>query len=204
MTSPQPAFQYLITISLSLASSYKSPKLAAIVTSGSQRRNKAMRSNLILGVTAVALSLGIGGALAATPTTNFLASSAGHVTDLFPAQTLSSKLGLSQISNSYHGASQHHFTLAATHSNSHAHIANLRAMRSAMRFVPSQQMTSASQDGLANLRQKLSPQSQGLSGLKAAAGLPLSASPSAQQFAVAAAKARPNDSFKLLSSLSSH
>lgn len=172
-----------------------------------------MRSNLILGVAAVALSLGtlslgtlslgIGGASAATPATNFLASSTGHITDLFPAQTSSSQPGLSQITNSKHSVSPKLATLSAAHANGHEHVANLRAMHLAMRFVPSQRMVSASQDGLNTLRQKMSPQPSGLAGLKAAAGLAQAASPPsplAQQFALAAAKAQPNDSIKLLSS----
>jgi hypothetical protein len=167
-----------------------------------------MRSNLILSVAAVALSLGtlnlgISGALAATPTTNFPASSAGHITDLFPAQSSSSQPGLSRIANSKHSVSPKLATLSAAHSNRHEHIANLRAMHLAMRFVPSERMASASQDGLNTLRQKMSPQPSGLAGLKAAAGLSQAAasppSPLAQQFAIAAAKAQPNDSVKLLS-----
>jgi hypothetical protein len=161
-----------------------------------------MRSNLILGVAAAALSLGtlsfgIGGALAATPTTNFLASSTGHVTDLFPAQASSSEPGLSQITKSKHSASLNRFTLAAAHANPRADIANLRAMHLAL-------MASASRDGLNALRQKMSPQPSGLAGLRAAAGLAQATasppSPLAQRFAVAAAKAQPNDSAKLLSS----
>jgi hypothetical protein len=167
-----------------------------------------MRSNLILGVAAAALSLGvlslgIGGASAATPTTNFLASSTGHVTDLFPAQAPSSEPGLSRITNSKHTASANHLaTLAAAHTGRHAHIANLRAMNLAMRFVPSKGTASASRDGLNTLRQKMSPQPSGLAGLRNAAGLAQAAPPSplAQQFALAAAKAQPNDSIKLLSS----
>jgi hypothetical protein len=81
-------------------------------------------------------------------------------------------------------------------------------MHLAMRFVPSERMASASRDGLNTLRQKMSPQPSGLAGLRAAAGLAQATvsppSPLAQQFAVAAAKAQPNDSIKLLSSLSSH
>jgi hypothetical protein len=166
-----------------------------------------MRSNLILSVAAVALALGtqsfgIGGALAATPTTNFLASSTGHITNLLPAQPPSSAPGLSHITDSKHSASSNRFTLAGTHANHDAHIANLRAMHLAMRFVPSDRVVSTSRDGLKALSQTAHQSSGGLAGLRNAAGLAQAqapTSPLARKFALAAAGAQSNDPVKLLS-----
>jgi hypothetical protein len=165
-----------------------------------------MRSNLILSVAAAALSFGalsfgIGGALAATPASNFLASGTNHITNRLPAQAPSSEPGLSHITDSKHSASSNRFALAGTHAYPGAHDANMRAMRLAMRFVPSDRVVSANRDGLDALRHA-APQSGGLASLRAAAGLaqaPAATSPLAQRFAVAVAKAQPNDSIKVLS-----
>jgi hypothetical protein len=164
-----------------------------------------VRSNLMLGVAAVALSLGIAGALAATPTSNFQARNTVDAKSRLPAQTNSSAPGLSRITNSKNITAPKGFTAlsaASSGPNVATHIASLRAAGLAMRFVSSERTAISSKAGLDALRQRTSRRSKGLAGLKRAAGLPKATAPAVRRMALAAAKAPPRDNAKLLSSLS--
>lgn len=164
-----------------------------------------MRTEKIFGLAALALSLGIGGALAATPTFHFQARSTLDVKNLFPAQTGSSAPSLSSIANSKSSVSPKGFaafSAATSNKNAAAGIANMRAAGVAMRFIPNERTANSRQGGLNALRQRTSARSKGLAGIKRAAGLPKATAPAVRRVAAAAAKTRSHDNAKRLSSLS--
>jgi len=160
-----------------------------------------MRSIRIFGVATVALSLGIGGALAATPASNFQAGTLDLKT-LFPAQANSSVPGLSHIAGGKNAAGPGGLT-SRSNADVTVRVSNLRATGLAMRFVASDRTAAANQGAVNALRKLVSTGSKGLAGLNEAAGLPKAASPAVQRLAAAAAKPRSDDAVKLLASLSS-
>jgi hypothetical protein len=151
-----------------------------------------MRSNQIFGVTAVALCLSIGGALAATPTLNF--RNTADLKSLVPAQTGTS--GLALMANKDATSAQGLMARAAAGSdmNLAMRAGNLRASALARRYAP----------GLNVMRERMPKETRGLAGLKAGAGLPSVTSPATRQLALAAAKPRSGDSVKLLSGAGAH
>jgi hypothetical protein len=158
-----------------------------------------MRSIHVMGVTAVALSLGMAVALAG-PASNLQAGNNLAMKRVLPAQASSSAPGLSQLTNS-NGSTHLQGSLARAAARSDrtltARIGDLRAGAQAARFIPNQGTARPSQAVLDALRQ---PASVGLSGLDAAAAAQ-AASPGAQRLASAAANARPNQTTHVLSSL---
>jgi hypothetical protein len=144
-----------------------------------------MRSIHVLGVTAVALSLGMAGALAG-PTSNL---------HLLAAQATSSASGLPQLANS--NDSTHPAGSTSHHGNLVARVGDLRAGALVARFVPNRGRGQAVLD---DLRQPASAKPTGLSGLDAAAAQQ-AASLGLQRLASATAVARPNRTGQALSSL---
>jgi hypothetical protein len=141
-----------------------------------------MRSNQIFGVTIVAFSLGIGGALAATPTFNMQDKSISRR----PANTSSSASGLSLIANSMNSKTPKGYT-ALTGSETKRAVFG-------MRFSPNR---GAENSGA--LRGQMPNRSNGLADLTP--GLPTGTPPAVRRL-VAAANGR--DNIKALSRLSAH
>jgi hypothetical protein len=167
-----------------------------------------MRSNLVLGVAAVALSLGINGALADPPTFNFQARTAPDLKSLSPARNSSSVQDLSRITNTTNITSQKGFTAlpaASAQTNLAAHVADLRAVRMAnltARFGSSQGVAESRQGAFNAVRQSTSSGRKAMTSLKHSAALPKSTSPIVRKLALAAGKPQSHSSGKLLPSLS--
>jgi hypothetical protein len=158
-----------------------------------------MRSIHVLGVTAVALSLGMAGALAG-PASNLQAGNNLTMQRLLPAQASSSASGLSQLTNS-NGSTHLQGSLARAAARSDrtltARIGDFHAVARAARFIPNHGTARPSQAVLDALQQ---PAPAGLSGLDAAAPKQAT-SPTVQRLASATANARPNQTVHVLSSL---
>jgi hypothetical protein len=151
-----------------------------------------MRSNQIFGVAAVALSLGIGSALAATPTLNF--RNTADLKSLVPAQTGISGLALMANKGATSPQGLAARVVAGANMNLAVRAGNLRASALARRYAP----------GLNVMRERTPKESKGLAELKVGAGLPNATTPAMRQLALAAAKPRSGDSVKLLSGVGAH
>ncbi len=165
-----------------------------------------MRSSQIFGVAAVAMSLGIcslgvGGALAATPTLNFQARNNLDLRSLAPAQA--GVPALSLMANKDPTSPRGFAALAAAGSDQKlaTRAAGLRTLALAMLFVPREGAAKPGQSARDAMGQHMPKESKGLAELRAAAGLPKATPEPVRRIALAAAHPRSDAGVKLLSSL---